>query len=69
MEHAHEMLPYLLTLIGFLAVYVLNGIKSEIKDVKLTVQALEKDLRGGVANLDRRVAVIEAKCNINHVEL
>ncbi len=66
MEHAHEVLPYLLTVIGFLAVYVLNGIKSEIKEVKVTVKALESDLRGGVTELDRRLTKLETKCAAHH---
>lgn len=68
MEHANEMLPYLLTIIGFMAVYVLNGIKGEIKEVKTTVKALETDLRGGFGSLDRRVTALETRCTMNHGE-
>jgi hypothetical protein len=67
-EHAAELIPVLLTLIGFFAVYVLNGIRAELKDLKTTVKSLESDLRGGVANLDRRITRIEARCNIKHGE-
>ncbi len=66
MENASQVLPYLLTVIGFLAVFVLNGIKSEIKEVKITVKALESDLRGGVTELDRRLTKLETKCDANH---
>jgi hypothetical protein len=66
MEHANEVFPYLLATIGFFAVYVLNGIKSEIREVKETVKSLESDLRGGVSSLDRRVAAIEATCRAYH---
>ncbi len=62
-EHGTEIIPYLLTVLGFLAVYVLNGIKSEIKEVKTTISSLEKDLRGGVSNLDRRLSTLEGKCD------
>ncbi len=62
-QHASEIIPYLLTALGFLAVYVLNGIKTEIKEIKSTVGKLEADMRGGVANLDRRVAVMEERCH------
>lgn len=72
MAHAHEFLPYLLTIIGFFAVYVLNGIKGEIKEVKTTMKSLESDLRGGVTSLERRqsdlaerVSVIEARCSFH----
>jgi len=63
---AVQILPYLTTVIGFLIVWVLNGIKGEIKDVKNTVSSLEKDLRDGMANLDRRVTKIEAGCDYMH---
>lgn len=63
---AVQILPYLTTVIGFLIVWVLNGIKGEIKDVKNTVSSLEKDLRDGMANLDRRVTKIEAGCSFIH---
>jgi uncharacterized protein YoxC len=65
-EHAQEIIPGLLAVIGFFAVYTLNGIKSEIKEVKTSLQSLETDLREGVTSLDRRVAVIEARCSIKH---
>ena len=66
---AADLLPYLTTIIGFLIVYVLNGIKTEIKDVKNSVRSLEEDLRGGITNLDRRVTKIEAGCSyMDHKE-
>ena len=67
-EHAQDFIPGLLAIIGFFAVYTLNGIKSEIKEVKTSLQALESDLRDGVASLDRRVSVIEARCSIKYNE-
>ena len=36
-----EVMPYLLGVIGFLIVYVLQGIKSEIKDVKVSLVRIE----------------------------
>ncbi len=63
---AINILPYLTTVIGFLIVWVLNGIKGEIKDVKTTVYSLERDLRDGMSNLDRRVTKIEAGCDYMH---
>lgn len=63
---ATQLLPYLTTVIGFLIVYVLNGIKSEIKDVKNSVKSLEEDLRGGITQLDRRVTKIEAGYSFMH---
>ena len=61
-----ELLPYLTTAVGFLIVFVLNGIKGEISEVKTSVKALEVDLRGGMTDLDRRVAKIEARCEVHH---
>lgn len=66
MEHAHELMPYLTAVIGFLIVYVLNGIKGEIKEVKTTVKSLEVDMRDGIAGLDRRVSKIETRCDMHH---
>lgn len=51
----------LLTIIGFLIVYVLNGIKSEIKDVKQTVKDLEQTFQQNITSLENRVTVIEVK--------
>lgn len=66
MEHAQELLPYLMSIIGALVVYVLNGIKAEIKDMKGTVKSLETDLRSGLSQLDRRVSKLEANCDATH---
>jgi len=63
---ASQLLPYLTTIIGFLIVYVLNGIKAEIKDVKNSVKSLEEDLRGGITQLDRRVTKMEVGCSMFH---
>ena len=64
--HAAEIIPLLLTILGFFAVYVLRGIKDELKDLKMTVKGLEADLRGGYANLDRRMTRIETRCDMKH---
>ncbi len=66
MEHAAELLPYAATVIGALIVYILNGVKSEIKDIGESVKGLEKDLRDGITSLDRRVSKIEARCEAQH---
>lgn len=65
-EHAGEFIPYLLTMVGFFAVYVLRGIKDELKDLKMTVKGLENDLRGGYASLDRRMTKLETRCDMSH---
>ena len=63
---AVQILPYLTTIIGFLIVWVLNGIKSEIKDVKVSVGNLERDLREDMSLHDRRITKIEAGCAFMH---
>ncbi len=45
----------LFPVIGFLIVYVLNGIKKEITEVKSSVIQLSENL----TNIDRRVLVLE----------
>lgn len=57
-----NVVSVLLTVIGFLIVYVLNGIKGEIRETKKEVQHLGVELRGVTAELDRRVTKIEARC-------
>lgn len=59
-----EVVPYLIATLGFLAIYTLNGIKSEMKEMKDSLKGLENDLRGGVASLDRRISVLEAQCHM-----
>lgn len=46
----------LLAAIGFLIVYTLNGIKSEIKEVKTSMNNLGEELK----KIDRRVTILEA---------
>lgn len=63
---AVQLLPYLTTVIGFLIVYVLNGIKSEIREVKTSVRSLEDDLRAEQSNLATRVTILEASYSHMH---
>ncbi len=56
------ILPYLTTVIGFLIVWVLNGIKGEIREVKTTVTGLREEL----IKLDHRVIRIESDCAYTH---
>ena len=62
----NELMPYIAAIIGFLAVYVLNSIKQEMRDIKQSLNSLETDMRNGVSVLDRRVTVIETRCESNH---
>lgn len=63
---ATHLIPYLTTIIGFLIVYVLNGIKSEIKEVKTSVKNLEEDIRAEQNLLTQRVTKLEAGCAYMH---
>ena len=63
-----DILPYLMAIIGFLIIYVLNGIKAELKEVKNAMQGLERDLREDVTGLDRRITAVESRCHAYHRE-
>ena len=59
-------LNILLTCIGFLVIYTLNGIKGEItgvkgevKEVRDSMDRLERELSHSITDLDKRVAIIE----------
>lgn len=67
----------LLSTIGFLIVYVLNGIKSEIGDIKGKLGTIETELHSRVTDLerrhearvtdvDRRLVHVEATCGVQH---
>jgi len=61
-----SVMPYVAAILGFLAVYVLNNIKQEMRDIKNSLTSLEKDMREGVSQLDRRVTIMETRCDSNH---
>lgn len=56
----------LLSIIGFLIVYVLNGIKTEIKDIKSSVDKLEDSFDKSVKDLETRVVKLESACTHYH---
>ena len=69
----------LLSIIGFLIVFVLTGIKGEIRDVNDKLEKIEGDLHKRVSDIDRRhqdqivdidrrVSKIEARCSVVHQE-
>lgn len=53
-ENVH-ITDILLTVVGFLVVYTLNGIKSEIKEVKSAMKELSHELK----DIDNRVVILE----------
>ncbi len=44
----------------------LSEIKAEIQLTNNTLKNIEKDLRGDLANLDRRVTKLETRCDAEH---
>ena len=77
---AEALIPYTIGLLGSLIgllctvlAWVGVQIKTELKDLghemkqtNRTLTAIEKDLRGELAGLDRRVSLVEAKCQVIH---
>ncbi len=70
-------LPYLMSVIGFLIVFVLNGIKTEIRDIKGQLTKIEGDLHRRMSDvdrrhetqyvdLDRRITSVESKCAVRY---
>lgn len=61
----------LLTCCGALSVIILNGIKSEIRDIKISFISLEEDMRDGLAEIEQRVIILETKYSTrqnNHLQ-
>ena len=63
---ASQLIPYFATVIGFLIVWILNGIKTEIREVKTSVRTLEGDLRNSHNDLSSRVTRLEADADHFH---
>jgi hypothetical protein len=67
------IIPVLLAVIGSLIAWIMSGINRKLTDLTAavsrtndTLQAVERDLRGGLGALDRRVTAIESACRIFH---
>lgn len=60
------LINVLIGALGFLIVYTLMGIRSEIRDLASTMKGLENDLRGQLSELDRRVTRVESSCEARH---
>jgi hypothetical protein len=67
----------LLSVIGFLMIFVLNNIKDEIRDIKIQLSKIEGDLHERVTDMerrhsvevvaiDRRLSHVEARCSATH---
>lgn len=63
---AADIAPYLLSVTGILLIYILNGIKSEIKEIRVFISTLEGNLRDEMTGLDKRMRSIELRCASEH---
>ena len=72
-----DIMPIMTTVIGFLIVYVLNGIKGEIKEIKGKLDKIEGDLHERIndndrrhttmlVDVERRLSTIEGRCKAEH---
>lgn len=72
-----DVMPIMTTVIGFLIVFVLNGIKGEIREIKSKLEKIEGDLHTRInetdrrhtdklVEIERRVATIEGRCKAEH---
>ena len=52
----------LVTLLGWLG----NKIYSKLDELSRTMHSIEGDLRGKIGDLDRRMTVVETRCNSRH---
>ena len=62
MEHVQEFLPYLLSILAFMVVWILNGIKSDIHELKNIITGIATN----IAHLERRVSHLEGVVETHH---
>lgn len=63
------LLAVLVTVLGWVGSQIKSELKSlgvEMKATNGTLTNIERDLRGELARLDRRVSLVEAQCTNNH---
>lgn len=60
------LIQIVIAALGFLIVYTLTGIRTNIRDLAATMKKLESDLRGQLSELDRRVTRVETNCDARH---
>lgn len=60
------LIPYLATVIGFLIVWVLTGIRTEMKELKTSVESIRTELGNKHQDLESRVVRLEAGCEYMH---
>lgn len=63
------LLAALVTVLGWVGSQVKSELKAlgaEMKTTNATLANIERDLRGELARLDRRVSLVEARCDTTH---
>ena len=64
-----SLIGLLCTVLAWVGVQIKGELKelgTEMKTTNKTLTAIERDLRGELAGLDRRVSLVEAKCQVVH---
>lgn len=65
------LLAVLVTVLGWVGSQIkseLKALSQEMKQTNATLTSIERDLRGELSRLDRRVMQVEAKCRVTHRE-
>jgi len=60
------LLIFTLGWIGKMVISRLGNIEGELGKTNDTLSKIETDIRGELSQLDRRIAVVETRCQINH---
>ncbi len=63
---AAALIPYFATVIGFLIVWVLTGIRTEMKELKNSVESIRTELGNKHNDLESRVVRLETGCEFMH---
>jgi hypothetical protein len=55
-----------LSVIGFLGVFILNGIKNDISEMKNSLKAFETKMYTEITELKERITKVETGCQVRH---
>jgi len=59
-------LGFLFSIIGFMAVFILNSINDKIGGLEKGLNDINEDLRNGMSGLDRRVTTVEVHLGFDY---
>lgn len=65
-DFSQLFMTILIGALGFTIAHILNGIKTEIHEIKKSVTSLENDIRDRIDALNVRVAKVETRCELEH---